>query len=105
MPGYGPVTSWTFDCFRQRTDTVGPSDIFGAARAWSVPVVRGNRVDRFSITFGKISFTWDVALAYIGYFWVLLFAAFIAGVEQRVPKPACSFCCSCVGTRINISTQ
>jgi hypothetical protein len=56
---------WTFGHFRRGARMV-------------VPVVRGNRVDRFSITFGKISFTWDVALAYIGYFWVLLFAAFIA---------------------------
>jgi hypothetical protein len=40
-------------------------------------VLRGN-ISRISFTAAKIPFSWDVALALIGWIWMLLFAALIA---------------------------
>jgi hypothetical protein len=50
---------------------------FWAGERISVPVVRRNGIDRISITAGKDRVRWDSVLAYIGWVWVLLFAALI----------------------------
>ena len=50
---------------------------FWAGERISVPVVRRNGVDRISVTAEKAPVRWDSALAYIGWVWVLLFAALI----------------------------